>query len=86
MSFKEPTHDINHQIWKSLHDAPRDRPICLFLPGVNNKIKGYHAGRPDIESIGHGECIAVWDKTHGWIEEKTGRQVSPSWWRETDAR
>ena len=67
--------------WQALPDAPRDTPVCLYLPGV--KYDRDDNGRPS--NVQNGRCTGLWDSAQGWwIDQTTGAKVYPSQWKPID--
>jgi hypothetical protein len=66
--------------WKSLHDAPRDRYVWLFLPSARWKAKP--DGTP--YDVTHECVVAKWDARQGVWATEQGRHVYPSVWSDAD--
>jgi hypothetical protein len=61
--------------WRDLHDAPRDRPIWLFLPAAK------YTARPDgsVADVQHEAVVGAWrgDQSAWMVGD---RHVYPSLW------
>lgn len=67
--------------WAPSHDAPRDRPVWLFLPGAEFKA----LANGTVTDVKHAAVVAQWDAARGaWINRKTGHEVYPSLWSDAD--
>ncbi|WP_339500618.1 hypothetical protein [Pseudomonas canadensis] len=65
--------------WFDLHDAPRDRPVWLFLPSA--KFTADAQGRPI--AVEHEVVVASWNGEHcAWVTDE--RYVFPSLWSDAD--
>jgi hypothetical protein len=65
--------------WRDLHDAPRDRPVWLFLP--SSKFTADSAGRPI--SVEHEVLVGGWrGDQSAWLCGE--RAVYPSLWCDAD--
>ncbi len=65
--------------WTSLHDAPKDRPIWLFLP--SSKFAADANGRP--VSVEHETLVGEWNAAQSaWMVGE--RRVYPSLWSDAD--
>ncbi len=68
-------------MWHSVHDAPRDRAVWLFLPSAK------WTAKPDgtVTDVEHACVVAQWDKAQSaWINRTTGGPVYPSMWHPAD--
>lgn len=67
--------------WARSHDAPRDRPVWLYVPGYSWTSDAN--GRPT--SVVNETRLAKWDNLRSaWIDRKTGHEVYPSMWCDAD--
>ena len=67
--------------WAPSHDAPRDRPVWLFLPSSSYKTD--ERGRPF--DVKHEHVVAQWsDQDRAWKVRGSERHVYPSMWWDGD--
>lgn len=65
--------------WSDLHDAPRDRPVWLFLPCA--KFTADAQGRPI--TVQHEALVGQWNAEAAcWLAGT--RRVYPSMWSDAD--
>jgi hypothetical protein len=65
--------------WAPSHDAPRDRPVWLFLPG--GRWKSDERGR---HTEIHNECVVAQWTDGKWKARDADRDVYPSMWCDAD--
>ncbi len=67
--------------WAPSHDAPRDRPVWLYVPAYSWTSDA--SGRPT--SVVNAARVAQWNEARSaWIDRETGHQVYPSLWSDAD--
>lgn len=67
--------------WDVSHNAPRDRPVWLYLPCAS--FKADEQGRPT--EVRTDSVVASWDHVRSaWIARDTGHPVYPSMWCDAD--
>ena len=66
--------------WQPSHDAPRDRPVWLYLPA--SAFKRTDSGT--VIEVSNEIVVAHWDKKHGtWLAtDRFERAVYPSLWHD----
>jgi len=68
-------------VWAPSHDAPRDRPLWVFLPSSSYKTD--ERGRPF--DVAHECVVAQWSATESvWKMRGSTRHVYPSMWCDAD--
>ena len=67
--------------WAPSHDAPRDRPVWLYVPTYSWKADPN--GRPT--EVVNAARVAKWDRLRAaWIDRETHQPVYPSLWCDAD--